>query len=123
MIDFRYHPDFEKVIAELEKRRLRHIRDSLAGFQKLCEFHFHPTSPEVRINPGKLHRVTQSEVGTLWKTELVIIKSGLRPNQYPRVWFVVSGATIAFLCLATHMDNYRDEDMNCLAFSRMTDLF
>lgn len=123
MIAFRYHPDFEKEIAELEKRRFRHIRDSMIGFQKLCEFHFHPTNPEVRINPGKLHRIIQGEGGTLWKTELAVIKSGLRPNQYPRVWFAVSGATIAFLCLATHVDNYSDDAMNRLALSRMTDLF
>ena len=123
MIEFRYHPAFEKEIAALKKRRLRYIEESLHGFQKLCEFHFHPTSPEVRIDPGKLHRVTQNDVWTMWKIELVVIKSGLRPTQYPRIWFIESGATIAFLCITDHTKNYEDSKMDQLALSRATDLF
>lgn len=65
MIEFRYHPVFEKEIAALKKRRLRYIKESLYGFQKLCEFHFHPTNPKVRIDPGKLHRVTQNDIWTM----------------------------------------------------------
>jgi hypothetical protein len=123
MIEFRHHPGFEKEIAALEKRRLRHIRQSLEGFQKLCEVHFHPTDPQGRINPGKLHRVSQNDTWTMWKIELAVIKSNLRPNQYPRIWFVTSGATIAFLCVADHVDNYSDGDMDRMALSRVTDLF
>lgn len=123
MIEFCYHDGFEKEIAALEKRRLRSIRESLRGFQKLSEFHFHPVTPERRINPGKLHRVTQNDTWTLWKTELVVIKSGLRPNQYPRIWFVVSGATIAFLCISSHIENYHDGEMDQAALSRISDLF
>lgn len=123
MIEFRSHDDFEKEIALLEKRRLRFIRDSLDGFKRLCEVHFHPTNPERRIQPGKLHRITQNDSWILWKTELPVIKSGLRPNQYPRMWFAVSGLNIAFLCIATHIDNYHDEHMNRVALSRITDIF
>ncbi|TSC90744.1 MAG: Uncharacterized protein CEN92_395 [Candidatus Berkelbacteria bacterium Licking1014_96] len=123
MIEFQYHISFEKEIAALEKRRLRNLRESLSGFQKLCEVHFHPISPELRINPGKLHRVTQNDVWVMWKIELAIIKSGLRPNQYPRIWFAVSGSTIAFLCISTHIDNYKDSDMDRLALSRVADIF
>jgi len=123
MIEFRFHDSFEKEIAALEKRRLRYIRESLKGFQKLCEFHFHPTSPESRIAPGKLHRVTQNDMWSMWKTELPVIKSGLRPGQFPRIWFVQSGATIAFICISSHGDNYRDGTMDAIALSRVTDLF
>jgi hypothetical protein len=59
----------------------------------------------------------------MWKVELVIPDSGLRPNQYPRMWFAVKGAIIAFLCISTHIDNYKDDEINQLAFSRITDLF
>jgi len=123
MIEFRYHDGFEKEIAALEKRRLRYIRDSLSGFQRLCEVHFHPTNPEQRIAPGKLHRVTQNDVWTIWKTELAVKDSGLRPNQYPRIWLVVSGAIIAFLCISSHVENYSDDEMDRIALSRTTDLF
>jgi hypothetical protein len=120
---FRAHDGFEKEITALEKRRLRRIRESLAGFRKLCEVHFHPTHPERRIDPGKLHRVTQNDVWVLWKIELAVIGSDLRPNQYPRMWFVVSGETVAFLCIGSHIENYRDKEMDDRAISRVVDMF
>ena len=123
MMEFRLHDGFEKEIAALEKRRMRFIRESLKSFQNVCEKHFHPTSPEAKITPGKIHRVIQNDVWTLWKTELAVIKSDLRPNQYPRIWFAVSGATIVFLCIGTHVDNYNDNEMNRLALERATEMF
>jgi hypothetical protein len=74
------------------------------------------------IAPAKLHRVTDNGIWTLWKVELVIPNSGLRPNQWPRLWFVVKGEVIALLCVASHVDNYDDEDVNRRAISRAQDL-
>lgn len=123
MIEFRCHQSFEKEIALLEKKKLRYIRNSLKGFEKLCGFYFHPTSPEKRIAPGKLHRVSQNDAWTMWKTELPVIKSGLCPNQYPRIWFAQSGATIVFLCISSHTENYKNEELDALALSRVSDFF
>ncbi|MEK7077980.1 MAG: hypothetical protein AAB911_00230 [Patescibacteria group bacterium] len=120
---FLLHDTFEREIAALKKRRLRYIRESLEGFEKLCEFHFDPVLPQSRIAPGKLHRVTQNDSWTMWKTELSIINSGLRPNQYPRMWFAQSGAVIAFLCIASHIDNYSDAKMDAIATARVSDIF
>ena len=122
MIEFFYHDGIQKEIAALE-RRFRTIRDGLSSFERLCEVQFNPTQPKQVIAPAKLHRVTQNDIWTLWKTELVIPNSGLRPNQWPRVWFVVGGATVVFLCISSHVDNYSDEDMNNIAISRVSDFF
>lgn len=123
MMVFLHHPGFEKEITTLEKKRMRFIRKSLEGFQQLCEFQFHPITPHPRIGPGKLHRVIQNDVWTMWKTELPVIHSGLRPNQYPRIWFVVQGTTIAFLCIGSHTENYTDGDMDRLATERAAGIF
>lgn len=122
MIEFFYHDGMQKEIAAIE-RRFHHLREGLTAFERLCEVQFNPTSPRQVIAPAKLHRLTQNNIWTMWKVELVVPKSGLRPNQYPRLWFAVKGATIALLCLATHIDNYDDEKMNRLALSRVTDIF
>lgn len=122
MIEFLYHDGIQKEIAALE-RRFRRIRDGLSAFERLCQVQFHPTSPRQVIAPAKLHRVTQNDVWTMWKIELVIPDSGLRPNQYPRMWFAVKGAIIASLCISTHVDDYNEAEMERLAFSRITDLF
>ena len=122
MIEFRNHDSFETEIILFE-RRFKNVRMSLDRFHTLCEIHFHPTEPSIRISPGKIHRITQNDSWTLWKTELPIIGSGLRPNQYPRMWFAVKGSTIVFLCMTTHIDNYNDVKMDKLAMSRVTDFF
>jgi hypothetical protein len=121
-MQFLYHDGFEKEIAAL-KRRFRTIRDGVMAFERLCEVQFNPTSPRQVIAPAKLHRVTQNDIWTLWKIELVVPNSGLRPNQWPRLWFVVKGDIIILLCIASHIDNYNDEDINRAALSRVGDLF
>ncbi len=122
MIQFLYHDGIQKEIAALE-RRFHTLRGGLSAFERLCEVQFNPTSPRQVIAPAKIHRMTQNDIWTLWKTELVVPHSGLRPNQWPRMWFVVKGAIIAFLCISSHVDNYNDEDMNRLALSRVSDFF
>jgi hypothetical protein len=123
MMTFLLHDGFDNEIATLEKKRLRNIKASLEGFQRLCEFHFHPFAPQPKIAPGKLHRVTQNDVWTIWKTELPVIHSNLRPNQYPRIWFAHSGTTIAFLCIDSHITNYDNEKMKRLALERASEMF
>lgn len=122
MIEFFYHEGIQKEIAVFEVR-FRTIREALTIFERLCNTQFNPTQPRQVIAPAKLHRVTQNDLWTLWKIELVVPNAGLRPNQYPRMWFVVKGASVAVLCLATHIDNYDDEKMNRAALSRVGDLF
>lgn len=123
MIQFLYHDSLEKEIARLEKK-IRGLREEgYKRFERLCEKQFHPIRPQPVIGPGKLHRITQNDIWTLWKVELIVPKAGLRPNQYPRVWFAVKGAIIAFLCIATHMDNYTNAVMEQIALERVSDIF
>ena len=122
MIEFFYHDGIQKEIAKFE-RRFHNIREAFVIFERLCNRQFNPIKPEQIIAPAKLHRITQNDLWILWKIELVVPNSALRPNQYPRMWFAVKGASIAFLCMATHIDNYDNEKMNNLALSRVTDFF
>jgi len=122
MIEFFYHEGIQKEIAALEQR-FRTLGDGLASFERLCRVQFNPTNPQQVIAPAKLHRITHNDIWTLWKIELVVPKSGLRPNQYPRMWFVVKGAIIVFLCLASHIYNYDDAKIDRLALTRASDFF
>ena len=122
MIDFIYHQKFKKEIADLS-RRFRNLKEGIESFQRLCEVQFHSANPQSVIAPAKLHRITQNDIWSLWKIELVIPKSNLRPNQFPRMWFCVQGEKIGFLCISTHIDNYKDNEMNRIAIERLTDIF
>jgi len=123
MITFLYHDAIERQIAALERRFSEIRSEGFKRFELLCQKQFHPIRPQAVIGPGKIHRITQNDIWTLWKVEMVVPGAGLRPNQYPRVWFGVKGSTIAFLCIATHIDNYNDEEMNHLALERISDVF
>lgn len=122
MINFFHHDNFKKEISKL-KGKFHHIEKALDIFERLCNTQFNPLKPQQVIAPAKLHRVTQNNTWTLWKIELVVPGSGLRPNQYPRMWFAVKGDSITFLCIATHTDNFNDKEMNSIALSRVTDFF
>lgn len=122
MLDFIYHPKFKKEIVAL-KRRFYNIEKGLKSFQMLCEIQFHPINPQRVIAPAKLHRIKQNDIWSLWKIELVVPKSGLKPNQFPRMWFCAQGAKIGFLCIVTHIDNYKDNSMNGIAIERLNDIF
>ncbi len=123
MIDFVYHDSICREISTLEKKRFRNIRKGFSVLERLCDVQFSPTNPIQVIAPAKLHRVTQNDIWTMWKVELIIPDSGLRPSQFPRIWFAVKGAVIAFLCISTHIDNYKDGEMDDLALLRITDIF
>lgn len=122
MIDFLYHPKFEKEVVKM-KRRFSNVDKGVESFQRLCESQFHPLNPQSVIAPAKLHRVTQNDIWVLWKIELVVPKSNLKQNQFPRAWFCVQGAKIGFLCIASHVDNYDDNEMGKIALGRVSDIF
>lgn len=109
MLNFLVHPHFEKEAADLE-RRFHCFNAGMEHFKRICEVHFDPINPKQVIGPAKLHRIRSFENYTIWKIELAV--KNLRPNQFPRVWFAVRGATVAFLCVASHINNYDDNTMN-----------
>lgn len=122
MLDFVSHELFEKEVAQQEKR-FKQLRKGIESFQLICEKQFHPLDPTQIIAPAKLHRLTQNDIWSLWKVELMIPNSGLRPNQMPRMWFAVKGSIIALLCIASHVDNYSDDKKTKLSIERLTDIF
>lgn len=109
MINFVIHPRFEKEAASL-KRRFPFFESGVEAFKRICEVHFNPINPKQVIAPAKLHRVKCFGDFTIWKIELAV--KNLRSNQFPRVWFAIRGATMVFLCAATHIDNHNDNNMN-----------
>lgn len=120
MLNFILHPHFEKEAASL-KRRFPFFEAGMKSFKRICEVQFDPIKPKQVIAPAKLHLVKCFESFIIWKIELAT--KNLRPNQFPRVWFAVRGATVAFLCVATHIGNYNDNTMNREAETLVSSIF
>ena len=113
------HDAFDKDIKELLKK-YPSFNEGLVKSKRLFEVQFDPVCPVAVIGPGKLHRVTQNQTWTIWKHEVIV--KGLRPGQWPRVWFAVSGSTITFLLANTHINNYDTNDCDQLALSRYMEI-
>lgn len=118
---YQTHDKFDKEIKKLTKS-YRTTYDSLEDAKRLLKVQFHPTDPRAIIGPGKIHRVTSNQTWEIWKLEVAMKKSGLRPNQWPRVWFAISGDTITFLVASTHVNNYSDGQCDKFALDRYTEI-
>ncbi len=118
------HSSYQKELKALSKNKMRSLEEDLEKVKRLLEAHFF--NPQTRgnvIKPGKIHRVSVEDDVTgreLWKVEVMV--SGLRPNQWPRLWFMLDGETITFLAIASHTDNYDNNEMDRVAKKRYQDL-
>jgi len=118
VIQWLQHEAFEQELKKLRKKYPA-IDDGLDKIKKLLEVQFDSVDPKEIIAPAKIHRRHQNAVWELWKVEVIVV--GLRPNQWPRAWFVVSGSTITFLTLGSHIQNYDDNTMDRTALQRISD--
>ena len=121
MMLWQTHDSFDKELKKFAKSHPE-IKKGLDSSKKLLATQFHPTDPRAVIGPSKIHRVTSNQTWGIWKLEVVLIKSGLRPNQWPRMWFAVSGDTITFLLLNSHTTNYDNNECDRNAIERYTEI-
>ena len=114
------HKAFTKEVKALKKKYPR-ANDAVKYAKRLIEGWIDcPSNPP--IDPGKLHRVTQSNEYEVWKLEMAVPNSGLRQNQWPRVWFAIEKETLALLLLAVHQDSYDNNAMDKEAIQRYEEL-
>jgi hypothetical protein len=121
-VNFLQHDQFYKELKKLSKKH-RNINTGLENVERLLEKQFDPSNPEEIIAPGKIHRVKQNTIWSLWKIEVVVPGSGLKPNQWPRMWFALSGDTLVYLCVVSHTQNYDNNMIDSIAMDRASDFF
>ncbi|PIZ61915.1 hypothetical protein COY17_03395 [Candidatus Saccharibacteria bacterium CG_4_10_14_0_2_um_filter_52_9] len=125
-MQFHEHDSYQKELSSVCKKQKQltvAITDGLAKVKKLLKIHFDPLDPQVAIPPGKLHRVSGFEIWELWKVEVVLTGTALRPNQWPRMWFAVSGDQIVLLCIYSHAQDYDNNSVDATAIDRASDYF
>jgi hypothetical protein len=112
-MQFLVHDSF---INELKRIAKKHpdIAELKAVKRLLCAY-FENGNTDA-IAPGKIHKVTVADSFVIWKIEVHV--TGIRPNLWPRLWFAVKDNIIAFLAIATHADNYSNNDLDAIATER-----
>lgn len=114
------HEAFSREFKKLSKKYPA-AEHGLAAIKKLLAVQFDPFDPKEVIAPAKIHRRHQNAIWELWKIEMMTAE--LRPNRWPRVWFVLSGNTITFLTVGSHMQSYDDNTMDKVALERISDYY
>lgn len=96
------------------------IEASLRTAKFLLPQYFTASDKDPIISKDKIHRVSVKPGVELWKFEVFV--KGLRPNQWPRMWLVVSGDTIYLLALKTHTQDYDNNETDRIALARYKEL-
>lgn len=123
MITWLQHDSYLKELKALHKTT-RSIEKDIEKVKRLLVAHFYieQTKGGV-ISPGKIHRITVGNDVTgreLWKVEVIV--PGLKPNLWPRLWFMVDGETVTFLAIASHKTNYDNNEIDRIAIERYRDI-
>jgi hypothetical protein len=121
MVNWQSHPSFEREFKKLSKRYIA-LDFDFAFAKRLLEQYFFHDFKIPPIAPGKLHLITKDNLRPrdYWKLELSV--QHLRPNLCPRVWFVRDNNSIIFLAIASHTDNYDDNNITNLALTRYNEI-
>ena len=123
MIIWLQHNAYLKELKNLKKTTCSLEKD-IEKVKRLLVAHFYveQTMGKV-ISPGKIHRITVDNDVTrkeLWKVEVMV--PGLKPNLWPRLWFMIDGENITFLAIASHKDNYNNNEVDRVAIERYRDM-
>lgn len=120
-VAFDEHPKFHK---DFEKFCKKHQQGNLAfnHLKRLLSLHF---SSSGQNNPyftlKTLHRV--DKIGqNIIAYKVIMNTKGLSQGQSPRICFWVRGPLITFLCMGSHIENYKDSELKELIKKCICDL-
>ncbi len=96
------------------------LEESLSNIQKLLVTHFYNHSP---MFTPKHMGVAQGFSGfTVFWIHLVIPGCNLSRTQFPKAYFYKTDGHISFLCLDSHMQNYKDSKLRMMAGNRLKEI-
>lgn len=121
---FAHHPSF---ILELKEFISKHgsndasSDETMANIQNLLLTHFYKNlGPQF---PAKHFGQAQGFGGyTVYWLHMVIPNCKLSRTQFPKVYFYKTDGHICFLCLNSHIQNYKDPKLKSIAMQRLQEV-
>jgi hypothetical protein len=120
---FVHHPNFT---AELEQFVIKHgsiqntASESVNHIQNLLTQHFF--GPQLMFTPKHLGRAEGFGAFEIYWLHLVIPGCRLSRTQFPKAYFYKNGNHISFLCLDSHLQNYKDSKLRSVANTRLQEI-
>lgn len=120
---FIHHPGF---IQDLNEFIAKHgsndasSEETIANHQNLLLKHFYKNSP---MYTKKHLGLAQGFVGyTVYWLHMIIPNCRLTRTQFPKAYFYKDDGHICFLCLDSHLQNYKDSKLRTTAILRLQEM-
>lgn len=123
MICFKHHPQF---LSELNDFIQKHAsgrttsEQTMNYLQNLLDKHFCEHSPQ--FTPKHLGQAEGFDGYLVYWFHMVIPNAGLSRTQNPKTYFLKNNDIISFLCLDSHLQNYKDEKLRKIAKKRLFEI-
>ncbi|MCX6726182.1 MAG: hypothetical protein NT052_02635 [Candidatus Shapirobacteria bacterium] len=119
---FTHHPKF---IQELEEFINNHVSASSAeetinNIERLLVKHFY--DKDVSFTPKHFGMAQGFNGFEVYWLHMVIPNSGLSRTQVPKAYFYKNNEYISFLCLDSHIQNYKDAKLRKVAEERLREI-
>jgi hypothetical protein len=121
--DFNHHPKFTE---ELEEFITKHTSGNTTAsltveyLERLLDEHF--IKNNIQFTKKHLGRAPGFGAHEVYFLHLAIPDGGLSRTQYPKAYLFKYKTIISFLCLDSHIQNYKDSELRKVAGKRLTEI-
>ena len=121
---FTHHPSF---IKELEEFVIKYrnsqdtsSNEAISHIQRLLFTHFYKNNP--MFTPKHLGQAQGFSGFIVYWLHMVIPNCNLPRTQLPKAYFYKTDNHISFLCLDSHLQNYKDSKLRPIALERLKEM-
>lgn len=116
-----HHPKFLKELDDFTKKHGSNNSDeAIVNIERLLTKHFY--SQIISFTPKHLGMAQDFSGFTVYWTHLIIPNSGISRTQQPKSYFLKIDNHICFLCLDSHIQNYKDSKLRKIAKNRIKEI-
>lgn len=120
---FAHHPRFLQELDEFIGKHcngLATVDETVENLERLLVIHFYK---KILQFPSKHLGIAQGFGGFMvYWIHIVIPNSGLSRTQLPKGYFYKQNGHISFLCLNSHLQNYKDSKLRMVANERLKEI-
>jgi len=120
---FVHHPKFAEELTDFIERHCHSsasAEETIQNIERLLITHFYKKI--LTFTPKHLGFAQEFSGFTVGWVHMVVPNSGLSRTQVPKAYFLKSDDHICFLCLDSHLQNYKDSKLRSVALDRLKEI-
>lgn len=117
---FYHHPKFVEELGEFIEKHCSgtaSVEETIETIQNLLTKHF--CDRNIQFTPKHLGPAQGFAAYSIYWLHMIIPNSNLSRTQFPKCYLLKTASHISFLCLDSHITNYKDSQLRVLAQKRL----